>query len=481
MARGERLLLLVTPILAMAVVAVGLRVGAGSAVRAAVVYGAPPSKAGLGLAWQVVTFDEDHGVREPVALPEVEVTAVSVNREAHWRGATNDDGVAEMLLSLPSADAVNIEVRADGLLLARGDARFPPATPRATASSAWTRFARREGGVALDVTVLGQRVASGFPATIWARASDSASHVPLSGATITPEHDGTLSTASATAQTDTRGWAQIVATPMGHAVALVLDARSTAGATGMWAGALFVSPGAAQLVARPRYGPTEEPTIDVVAPNVRTTAYVEIDDAQGRAWAAALPLRAPGGQMPRATVRVPALAPGLYWAVTSGDPAGGAGLGPGTSVRPFFVAASDDEALALGTDAAECQPPRDPRETARVVGVCLALAGAAPVPRWIALDGFSAQRARDARKRAEGLALALGAIAIAMLLEAILLLRAAHAARVQLRAATSVEGAVLGREEGRAARFGPAGVVSVAILVALLGFALLAAFLVRAS
>jgi hypothetical protein len=478
MARGERLLLLVTPLLTMAVVALGLRVGAGSAVRAAMVYGAPPSNSGLGLAWQLVTFDEDHGVREPVALPDVEVTAVSASREAHWRGATNDDGAAEMLLALPSADAVHIEVRAGGLLLARGDASVPSVIPRATASSAWTRFARREGNVALDVTVLGQRVASGFPATIWVRASDSASQLPLSGATITPEHDGTLSPTSATTQTDIRGWAQIVATPMGHAVALVLDARSTAGEAGMWAGALFVSPGAAQLVVRPRYASVEEPTIDVVAPNVRTTAYVEIDDARGRAWSAAVPLHARDGQMPRATVRIPALAPGLYWAVASSDPAGGAGLGPGTSVRPFFVAASDDEALAFGTDAAECQPPRDPRETARVVDVCLALAGAAPVPRWTALDGFSARRALDARGRAEGLALALGAIAVAMLLETILLLRAAHTARAQLRAATSEEGAVLGPDTGRAGRLGTLGV---AILVALLGFALLAAFLVRAS
>ena len=84
---------------------------------------------------------------------------------------------------------------------------------------------------------------------------------------------------------------------------------------------------------------------------------------------------------------------------------------------------------------------------------CLALSPITPTPRWIALDGFVGQRALDHAARARGLAVALGAIAIAVLLEAALLWRAA------------------------ARR--PAGTVAVAILVGLLGFALLAAFIVR--
>jgi hypothetical protein len=473
--QGERVLLLATPIVAMAAVALGLRVGAGGRVRAAVVYGAPESDAGTGLAWQVVAFDEDHGTREPVALAEIDVTARAGGREARWVGSTNEDGAAEMLLPMPSAQALSLDVRAGGELLAGGGASVPATIARSAPASAWARFARREGAIALDVAVLGQRVASGFPASIWVRATDAVTRAPLGNATIEPEGDASLSPATAAAHTDTRGWAHVVATPTGYGVALMLHARATREKTGDWAGALLVSPGAAQLVARDRYLPDEEPTIDVVVPNVRTSAYMEIDDARGRAWAASVWLVTSQGEAPHARVRVPRLAPGLYWAVASSDPAAGALLGPGTIVRPFFVAASDEAALALGTDKDECAPPRDPREFPRVLKVCLALAGATPVPRWTALEGFSAQHARNARRRSCGLAIALGAIAIAMFLETILLLRAAHAARMRLREATSEEREALGAGVGRA------GNVGIALFVALLGLALLGAFLERAG
>jgi hypothetical protein len=472
---GERLLLLATPVVAMAAVALGLRVGAAGGARAAVVYGAPESGAGTGLAWQIVAFDEDRGAREPVALPEIDATARAGGREGHWRGSTNEDGAAEMLLAIPSAQTLSLDVWAGGELLARGDARVPATVARSAPSSAWARFARREGAIALDVAVLGQRVASGFPASIWVRATDAATRAPLGDATIEPERDASLAPATPTTRTDARGWAHIVATPTGYGVALMLHARGATEKAGDWAGALFVSPGAAQLVARDRYAPDEEPTIDVVVPNVRTTAYVEIDDARGRAWAAAVSLVASHGEAPHASVHVPRLAPGLYWAVASSDPAADALLGPGTIVRPFFVAATDEAALALGTDKDECAPPRDPRESPRVLEVCLALAGATPVPRWIALEGFSAQHARDARKRSGGLAVALGAIAIAMVLETILLLRAARAARMRLREATSEEREALGAGVGRT------GNVAIALFIALLGLALLGAFLVRAG
>ena len=97
--------------------------------------------------------------------------------------------------------------------------------------------------------------------------------------------------------------------------------------------------------------------IDVVVPTVRATAYLEVDDAKGRAWAAAMPVDGGAGEMPRATVRVPKLAPGLYWAVEAGDPVGCRKLGPGTVARPFFVAATDEAALAFGTDRGDVRPP----------------------------------------------------------------------------------------------------------------------------
>jgi len=465
--------MMVTPVVTMAVVVVGMRIGADHPMRAATVYGAATSGAGTGLAWQVVTFDEDHGMREPVSLPHVDVTVRAAGQEAHWQGPTNDDGAAEMLLPMAEASRVELEVRAGSVVLATGEVEVPSALVRPEAANAWTRFARREGTIALDVAILGQRVASGFPASIWVRATDPTTHAALARVVIEPEQDASLSTS--TERTDERGWAHITATPMGHAVALTLHARSARGMTGLWAGALFVSPGAPQLVAQDRYSPEQEPALDIVMPNVRTTGYVEIDDARGRAWAAAVALAAPEGGPPRASIHAPRLAPGLYWAVASSDPAGSAQLGPGTIARPFFVATSDEQALSFGTDREACATPSNPGGLARAVSVCASLVAPMPVARRPILDGFAVQRARRAHRRGRGFAVALGAIAIAILLETALLLRTAKSARERLQEATLGEPQVVDSGADRVGR------LAVLLLVAMLGFVLLAAFLVRAG
>jgi hypothetical protein len=472
--RGERLLLVGAPLVALSVVALGLRLGARSEVVSAIVFGAPTSGAGTGLAWQVLVFDEDRGVRWPVALARIDVTARSAGSEARWSGPTNDDGTAEVLLGLSNSLGVSLDVSAHGALLAGGDASTPISLARVPPSAGWAHFARREGAIAIDVAVLGQRVASGFPASIWVRASDAATHAPLDGVSVESEPDPGLSPATGDALTDPLGWAHLTMTTMGYGIALTLHARAVNGKAGDWVGALFASPGAAQIDTLDRYAPDKEPTIDIVMPSIRTIAYVEIDDSKGRAWGAAVPLAASNGGMPRASVRAPRLAPGLYWAVAASDPSAGAQLGPGTSVRPFFVAANDEAALAFGV-AEECARPSDSRLTPRVVAVCLALAGATAVPRWTALDGFPARHARDGQRRSAGLAVALGAIAVAAVLVAILLLRGAHRAQVEIGEATT---ATRNAHASTARRIGSVGI---AVLVALLGFALLAAFLVRAG
>jgi hypothetical protein len=470
----QRALMVGTPIVAMAAVALGLRIGAGSAVRAAVVYGMPASNAGTGLAWQVVLLDEDRGVREPAAGADVEIVARSAGGDARWKGTTGEDGVAEVLLPVAGAAGLHLEVRSAGGVVAVGDVAPPPASPASDHGSAWARFARREGPVLLDVAILGQRVASGFPADIWVRASDETSGARLSGVTIEPEVDQSLTVAAPTVRTDTHGWAHITATPLGYGVPLILHARAADARTGVWAGALLVSPGASRLVMSDRYAPDEQAEITVIVPTVRTTAYVEIDDASGRAWGAVLPLSGGASSMPEGHVTAPKLAPGLYWAIAADDPAGSSELGAGTLVRPFFVAASDEAALRFGPDPSECTMPPDPRETPRAVGVCLALAHARAMPKAVVLDGFGMQRARDAERRARGLEIALGAIALAVLLEAALLIGAVRTARASV-AVESEEGAPRRPGAGAGRLWG----FAVAVLVGLLGFALLAAFLLR--
>jgi hypothetical protein len=74
----------------------------------------------------------------------------------------------------------------------------------------------------------------------------------------------------------------------------------------------------------------------------------------------------------------------------------------------------------------------------------------------VVLDGAAQKRAGQRAKRGRGLGLALGAIAVAAVLEGILVVRAAGTR-------------------------GRLGVVLAAIIVGLLGFALLAAFLTRTA
>jgi hypothetical protein len=460
----ERLLLVLTPAIALTAVGVGLHIGGRGAVRAAVVRGAPPSAAGTGLAWQVVVFEEEQGARETAAGVPLEVIARTAGApDATWRGVTNDDGVAEVSIAAHDARGLSLEVRSGDHVLARGDVTEPPKGDARAPLGGWTRFAHREGAIALDVALLGARAAPGFPADLWVRATDAATHTPIASASVALDpidSDGLEIAAGGqptpAGRTDSRGWTHLPVTPIGLAVTAALSARGAGARTGAWVGGLFMSPGAPRIDVAPRIDPRAPVALGVTMPIARSLAYVEIDDAQGRAWAAS-PHLAPGADGTSHTeLEAPALAPGLYWAIAAADPTGAATLEAGSSARPFFVAPTDDAALAFGADREVCAAPRDPRETASAVAACLALAPIAPgggAARWTALDGFVLQRQLDREARERGLGIALGALAVAIALEAVLLLRAAVGGRART--------------------------VAVAVLVGLLGFALLAAFIVR--
>ena len=479
MSRVERLLMMATPAVALAVVVLGLRVGAGERVRAAMVYGAPDAHAGVGQAWQLVVFDEERGIRVPVRLDGVEVVAGAGTSQVTWKLSTNEDGAAELALPLKQAPD-RIQVSAGGKVLVSGQPVAGPAPEQPPPLAAWARFARRSGPISLDVALLGQRAASGFPANLWIRARDAGSGEPRDGIAITVESDPGLTPAEPKVTTDALGWAHLVVTPMGFAVPLLLDAEYAgartgppAANTGDWAGGLFISPGASRIDMQDRYASGVPIALQVTVPTVRKTAYVEIDDVAGRAWAVAAALPPSDAQMPRAALQAPPLAPGLYWAVAADDPMGAAKLGSGSITRPFVVADSDEAALAFGTDHDACVAPADIRETSRVLSACLALVAPAPVARWTALDGFAFQGARNARRHALGLSIALGAIVIAVILECLLLFRAVINSRARLRAASAENGDGEGLPTGRVW-----GIV-VSVLVAMLGFALLGAFLIR--
>ena len=437
-------------------VAFGLRFGARRSVRAAIVYGAPAARSSTGLAWSLLVLEEDLGTRSPLARFDVAVSARCRASTSEWRGATNEDGVAEVGLAFPAPpppnEAIEFEVRSGDTILANGRAAWPPA-PAHAAAPPWMPFAQRSGPIELDVAVPSGRAAPSFRTALWVRASEAGG--PSRGARVTNvavEVEGGASLVAVTrARTDAEGWAEIDVIPVGLAVTLRLTAKDPSGRTGEWTGGLTMSPGAANIATRDRFAPGESPEFEVTWPTARTAGYIEVDDAIGRAWATT----SLGSR-----VIAPPLAPGLYWAVASGDPGGAAGFAPGAIARPFVIAASDDRALAYGADRDECSALGDARLPSRRLASCLAVTPIVPAARWVALDGFVQAHARDGAKRMQGLTIALGAVVTSMVLEAMLLLRAAFSARREMRSAWRI---------------------ALGVLVAVLGFLLLAAFLLRAA
>lgn len=472
MADAARVMMVVTPFLAIVTLGVGLRVGASSTVRAAVVQGAPSSHDSNVRAWPIMLFDDDGHLRQPAAHVPMVVKATVGGASVVWHGTTNEDGAAELNLDVPPGPLA-LQADAEGAVVAYGDAAAAPSTDRPAVTSAWAQFARREGEVVLDVAMLGQRAASGFASSVWVHATDAKTKASLGGASIAIEPDPGLTVALSPVTTDDCGWAHLTATPMGYSVGLVLHAKSKEGHAGEWAGGLFVSPGGSGLVAKELYTPDEAVTFDVIVPTVRTTAYVEIDDAAGRAWGAAVPMPASSDGAPRATVTGPRLPPGLYWIAAAGDAQGASALGPGSVARPFFVGKDAVSALAYGTEPSVCVAPGDVRDAARVLSVCLSLAAPTPLTRWVAVDGFVYKRARDAAQRTRGVLIAGSAIVLAILLETVLLLRMAAIARAGLKAAERSD------EAGGSQLVGKGWNVVAGILLAMMGFALLGAFLVR--
>jgi hypothetical protein len=463
MSRWERDAIVLVPLAAVATLALGLHVGSTPPVRAAIVFGAPPAKERAGLAWQIVTILDDRGVREAIELPHVSLVARSKGRQAHWEGSTNSDGVAEVWLDLPgvsAGDPVSLEVRApdEKTSLAEGMASWPAdVTLEPAAGPVFVRPSKQTGELRIEVAVFGGRLAPGFASSLWVHVRDAATGRGAAAATIEADPDPGLSVSMSRATADTEGWAELAVTAEIHVVALGLRA-SGSGATGSkgkgeWYGSLPIAPGGS-FVPMPMTIPPGGPhTFDVLIPTVLPRIYVEIDDAVGRAFASWLPVER-GQTAPHAVFNAPPLMPGTYWLVTSGDPRGAETLGGMAIARPFVVATPDDPPRApLGPRLATLTPPR--------------------FSRFVALDGLPAKRSADGGRHRRGVSLAFGSLLVAAVLETLLVLRTVRRSRSELAAVAEVAGEPKARLEQR---FSAASVL-IGLLIALLGFALLACLL----
>jgi hypothetical protein len=460
----RRAIMIGAPLVSVATLMVGLRVGAKDAARAATVVAAPPTSRGI--AWQIVTYIDDRAVREVTPVRGLVVTARSGGREATWRGDSNVDGVAEAWLPLEGLNAtsvVDVDVRADGERepLAGGAIRVREEPWGPERSDVAARPTKKSGEIDLEVLVDGERLVPGFPVSMWVHASGG----PHEGLEISAKPEPGLRVEPMSAKPCMPGWTKLVVTAEAHVVGVTIEARTTAGRAGTWFGALPVAPGAFHVSMDRHLAAQKAAKVVLLAPNPRKIAYLEVDDARGRQFAAALEVRTePGDPTPRATLEIPPLPDGLYWLAVSGDTRGTDAMLGAAIAKPFVV--GTPKGL---TDASACG-----------VGAFLARNPGSRFLKWDALDGLPSRRAREHARRRVGLLIGVLSLLIAATIEAVLIGTGAREAREQVAAALAeaddATDADADKRHQRIARTGGAGNVVVGLLLALLGFGLLAAF-----
>ncbi len=467
LSRLRTFVLVVTPLVAVLVLVLGLRVGAKGSVRAATVWGAPPARSASGattLNWQVVTFIDDRGVREAVRASGLVFTATTpAGKRATFRGDTNEDGVAEVRLELdaPPGSEVHVEVTAPGerLPLADGDVQVPPGPfgPKAARGPAEpAQPTKRKGALLLDLFVTDERLVVGHPVPTVVRITDEAGK-PVDGAEVlvTPEPGLDAKPFSRSCKS---GYAFGELIALFHTVGLNVAAKAPDGREGSVFASLPVAHGA-NLVDAPRDLAEGTPfEVTVRAPATRAVAYAEIDSREGRAFATTLLLR-PDRFGPSAVFQAPALPEGLYWIVTSGDPRGAERIEDSTVARVLRVRKS-------GAPAASCDDRAE-----------LAMHPGRGFTRTELLDGLPSRRRDDTKRERLGIGMGLLGLLAAAVIEVILALQAVRDAR------EAIEHAMLEAEGGGAAtarmtRKASAGSVIVGLAVVVLGFALLAVLLV---
>jgi hypothetical protein len=457
---------------------IGLRVGAGESVDAAVILGGPlglPAPNGkTRLAWQILTFRDDRGVKETIPMQGLSAVARSKGREARWEGASNSDGIAEMALELEGVvfgDPIELELRRAGepAPLAAGHVTWGEqhADRDITAqTAAAARPTVRTGPLGMDVVVEGERLIAGFPTPLWVHVTPPPAR---SAANLVVEADPEpgLLASKTTSRTCGAGWAEFAMTAQAHVTGTGLTTTAEAALgeeklTGKWFGPLPVAAGAF-FISMPRAVPANEPVSAVlIAPNPRDVVYAELDDVRGRVAAAALKVSVePGDPTPRARFELPPLAAGVYWLVVSGEPRGAEHMA-GAAVGKTIVAG---DGTALGIDV----------HSACSLGPWVAQRPAAGSPRWVALDGLPARSAANRFRHRLGLSIGLVSLLAAGILETLLLIAASREARIALQLAELDEGDPAAE---KVTAKSPGGSLVIAILVAVLGLALLAVLLV---
>ncbi|MDB5212489.1 MAG: hypothetical protein JWO86_416 [Myxococcaceae bacterium] len=506
MKRLRSVLKIGAPLVAILTLMIGLRVGAGEAVRAAVVFGAPPGHPApdgkTRLAWQILTFVDDRGVKETVPVGALTVIARSKGHEARWSGASNGDGVAEVALEMEGlafGDPIELEVRAkdEKAPLAAGMATWgEPKAERSTttANGGYARPTVRNGIVGLDVVIEGERLIAGFPTSVWVHATTPPGIASVGLPMEADPEPGLLASKEKTT-TCGAGWAEVAMTAQAHVTGSAFmayrprgagagaEAEAGAGAeanasadagadagrgggggtrmpVGRWFGALPVAAGAFFISVPRALEANKAETAVLIAPNPRDVVYAELDDTRGRVVAGALAVVTEKGEpTPRARFELPPLAAGVYWLVVSGEPRGAEHMA-GAAVSRTIVVGD-----VPGVDVHD----------ACSLGPWVAQRPATGFPRWIALDGLPVRSAENRSRHLIGLLIGVLSLLAAGILETLLLVAASREARVSLQLAE------LDEDDPSAAKVTaktPGGGLVVAVLIVVMGLALLAVLLI---
>ena len=443
---SERGLIAIVAAVTIATVAIGLRVGAGESVRAAIVMGAPLPEGGGRAVFQLRTQEDDGRTRTAVSSPfSAVIRARGVEKK--FTGTTNVDGIAELAFDAPglvAGDPIEFDVRDDrGGVLANGTGVWPSPMPAETVLDHQAlQSSRSEGSLRVRVALERSALAPGETGRLSVAIASNGEPPRDVHVDATPDLGlEVVRPFTRDVACTGRGTLELVA--RGMSGGLALHAKDALGREGDWYGAIPVAAGALHVDA-PSNAPLGPVRVVVTSAGAGQLAYVELDDDRGRVDAAALTLV---GEPPRAEATFDLRTPGRQFLVVSGTPDGATNVESATRAIPLWAGPN-----------APCES-----ELAELSGRAF--------PRFVMLDGFTGERARLAKRKRKGRMIALGAIALGSLLETLLLLRAARDGR---RRMTRLQNAMIEEDiaDDRVASRKPLDLL-VVLGLSLLGFALL--------
>jgi hypothetical protein len=460
-------IMVTAPLASLMTLAFGLHIGAEAGVHAVMVSVTPRSPSVSRGYLRLTAYYDETGVKETVALSDLTVTVRVRDKEQVTATQTNADGIVDVPVELPADltddEELLVRVRRAGepFPLVEGRLKASVFAPEAAADAPrWhaLRPTKQTGEIVLDLSVPDGRVAAETATRAFVRMRVGGAPPKNAKVLLTPEGgmDGSI------VRVCPQGFAELSLVATFPVTGIGIVARDGDGADekkGEWFGAVPVAMGAPR-VKLPASVPAGKPfELEVTASNARSGVYVVIDDARGRAFADYRQIRVTTSGAEAAKLDVPPLPEGLFFLTASGDPKAIDALDSSAVARPFLVRSEPPDACAL-MDAL--------------------LPAVAPVKRAAALDGLYVRRQGDRSKKRRGLFLGIFSLTVAALLEIVLLLSASKDARADLAAHMSevldeVDARGIDQDEKRTSSVPRMGI---AILIAMLGFALIGAFVV---